>query len=356
MNLDNPEEFKKLDKMGVGQALVLFPEQLREAWRQAYSSQIGQLSPKSIVISGMGGSSLAGRIIASALEDKLAVPITIYNDYDLPAWVGKDTLLIANSYSGNTEEAISGVKSAQNLGIEILGLATGGILAEMIEKGKIKGVVLQPTTNPPKFPKSALGVSLGGLLGLMGKTGLVKFSEENFDNAIKELESLRVSWLPELKTADNLAKRMSRVLFDKIPVLVAGRPLLGAVHASRNVLNEIGRTFSGYLDMPEMNHHTVEATGYPKSAKEVLSYVFIKSDLYNERTKLRFDITVELFDKQKLQPGWIKLQGKDPLTQCLELAHLFAWISFYLSMLNGEDPGPEPWIIKLKEALSQPIH
>ena len=105
-----------------------------------------------------------------------------------------------------------------------------------------------------------------------------------------------------------------------------------------------------------MNHHTVEAIAYPKSGKPILNYVFIKSDLYKERVKTRFDITVKLFDDQKVGNSWIKLQGKDALTQSLELAHLFGWIAFYISMLNGEDPGPEPYIIELKQALSQPVH
>ena len=356
MDLNNAAEFEKLDPMGVGKALGLFLDQLRESWEQAYATEVGTLAPRSIIISGMGGSSLAGRIAASVFEDNLAIPVFVHNGYDLPSWVDKNTLLIANSYSGNTEETVSSIKTAQNKGIEILGIATGGIMGEMIDQKVIKGVILRPTTNPPKFPKSALGTSIGALLGLMSKAGLVKLTSEEFERSIEEIEKLRISWLPESKIDDNQAKRIAKVLFDKVPILVSGRPLLGATHASRNVLNEIGRTFSGYLDMPEMNHHTVEAIAYPKSASQMLNYVFIKSDLYNERTKLRFDITVDLFDKQKVQNSWIKLQGKDALTQSLELAHLFGWVAYYLSMLNGEDPGPEPYIIELKEALSQPVH
>ena len=125
MNLDKPEEFEKLDALGVGKALGLFPEQLRESWKQGSATEIDPLNPKAIIVSGMGGSSLAGRIVAGVFEDKLTFPVIIHNDYGLPAWGDKNTLLIANSYSGNTEETVSSIKAAQELVIEILGLATG---------------------------------------------------------------------------------------------------------------------------------------------------------------------------------------------------------------------------------------
>jgi len=149
MNLDQPEEFAKLDPTGVGKALELFLEQLSESWKQGFSAEAQPLSPKSIVISGMGGSSLAGRIVASVFEDKLKIPVTVYNDYGLPVWVNKDTLLIANSYSGNTEETVSSIKAAQEIGMEILGIATGGIIGEMIDKKQIKGVTLKPSDKIP---------------------------------------------------------------------------------------------------------------------------------------------------------------------------------------------------------------
>lgn len=357
MNLDNPEEFKKLDPDGIEEALVKFPEQLGESWDQAYSSGISRIEGfDKVIISGMGGSALAGRIIASVFESELSFPIFVHTDYGLPLFADDKTLVVINSYSGNTEESLSGLARAREIGAKTLGVATGGKLGEEIKSGKLDGAILAPTTNPSGFPKSALGVSFGGLLGAFSKAGIVNLSAEDFEKTVSELSEIRKDWTSDSETTENLVKRMAKVLFDKIPVLIAGRPLLGAVHASRNVLNEIGRTFSLYLDMPEMDHHTVEATGYPKSANEILNYVFIESDLYSERVKLRFDITLKLFDDQKLQTGWVKLRGKNALTQSLELAHLFGWISFYLSMLNGQDPGPEPWILKLKDSLAQPLH
>ena len=104
-----------LDSLGVETALELFPDQIRECFKQAFSSNIPQMSPKSLVVSGMGGSSNAGKILQGLFESELTIPFEVYNDYGLPAWVNADTLIVANSYSGNTEETLSAIEVAKKL-------------------------------------------------------------------------------------------------------------------------------------------------------------------------------------------------------------------------------------------------
>jgi glucose/mannose-6-phosphate isomerase len=335
------------DSLGIEKALTLFPDQLKEAWGQAYGADLPQLTSKNVVISGMGGSALAGRILASIYEGESDKEIVVYNDYGLPAFINKDWVLVANSYSGNTEETLSGIEAGKKLGLSVIGIASGGKIGEMIKTGEIPGVILAPTTNPSNYPKSALGVSLGGLAGLMSKTGLIGLTPEKFGQAVDELIEIRKNWD---------AKSVAANFVSAIPVLIGARPFLGAVHAGRNVINEIGRTFSAYFDLPELDHHLVEATGYPKNVFQNIYYLFLESDLYHERVKTRINVTKEIFDTQKLKYGEFKLQGKTKFTQALEIPHFCAWIAFNLSLLNGEDPGPEPWIITLKEKLSQPVH
>ena len=284
---------------------------------------------------------------ACTVEGEGGNEIFVYNDYGLPSFIDKDWILIANSYSGNTEETLSGIDMGKKLGTQIIGIATGGKLGEMIKNSEIPGVVLTPTTNPSNFPKSALGVSLGGLTGLLSKTGLIKLTSEEFETSVKELAEIRKRWD---------AKAMAGNFTSAIPVLIGSRPLLGAVHAGRNVINEIGRTFAVYFDLPEFDHHLVEATTFPKNLFQNIFYLFLESDFYHERVKTRISVTKELFDIQKLKYGGFKLQGKSKLTQAFEIAHFCAWVALNVSLLNGEDPGPEPWIMMLKEKLSQPVH
>lgn len=352
INLDDPSSWKSLDSLGVEQALRLFPDQLRESWEQVENAaSLNVVQPPAVIICGMGGSSLAGRIIAGLFENELKIPIYIYNDYGLPGWVSQDTLVVVNSYSGNTEETLSNLASAQRLKANILGLATGGTLAEKIKQGEIGGVILSTTTNPTGFPKTGLGLSLGGLSALLSKTGIIPLEKSEFLNAVKELVTIREDWLPEKSKEQNSVKELAVLLGDAVPVLVSARPLLGALLGARNVINEIGRTFALLFDLPELDHHLVEAAQMPKSVVSKLQYLFFYTKFAHLRVQLRYRLTQELFNEQGLKSQQLDLKGSTPLVQALEIPHFCAWLAFYVAILNGQDPSPEPWINKLKERL-----
>lgn len=347
MDLTNAEEFKQLDSMGVKDALDLFAEQIKATWGQALSSSIPLLSCKNVVITGMGGSSNAAKVIQSLYEEDLNIPIFVHNDYNLPAWVNEETLVVANSYSGNTEETLSGIAAAKITGSKILGVATGGKIGEMISSGEIYGVIINAgSTNPPNFPKTGLGVSLGGLLGALVKAGVLKVDNEDLLSSLKELVDIRDSWD---------AVEMSKWLHGYLPVLFGGSPLIGSLNAARNAMCEISRNFTQFYDFPEMNHVLVEATKMPDIALNN-RYIFFESNFNHERVQLRYQVTKKVFDEQGIGYKSYQLKGKTKLTQALELTHYAAWMAFYLSMLDGVDPGPEPWILKLKSELSQPVH
>lgn len=336
MNLN--EDYTKLDPSGVERALTLFPNQIRESFVQVKSEELIINNFDNIVVSGMGGSSNAGKIIQGLLEDNYDKPFVVYNDYGLPAWVNKNTLVIVNSYSGNTEESLSGYNKAKEIGCQVIGISTGG---------KINDVVIDPkNTNPTGFPKSGLGVSLGGLLGVLCAIGIMKDADAEINSALHELEEVRANWD---------AKEMAQKLYGSIPVLFGGRPLLGALNAGRNAMCEISRNFTELYDFPEVNHVLVEAVGKPASALQK-KYLFFESKFNHERVQLRYKITQDLFKEQNLAFSIYHLTLSSKLGQALELAHYCAWLGFYLSILDNTDPGPEPWIEKLKSALSQPRH
>jgi glucose/mannose-6-phosphate isomerase len=333
-----------LDSLGVEKSLTLFPDQVRKCFSQAFSADIPLVSPKSIVVSGMGGSSNAGKILQGLFESDLKIPFEVFNDYELPAWVNSDTLVVANSYSGNTEETLSAVGAAQQIGCQIIGVTTGGKIGGMIESGVIAGVVVTPgETNPSGYPKSGLGVSLGALAGALVKAGVLNMQEIEVSSALNELTEIRKTWN---------AKEIAKWLNGGLPVLFGGRPLLGALNAGRNAMCEISRNFTQFFDFPEVNHVLVEATQKPDFVKEKMKYIFFVSKFNHERVLTRYKVTAKIFTEQGLDFSHYTLRGSTKLVQALELPHFCAWVGFYLSILQNTDPGPEPWIIKLKESLS----
>jgi glucose/mannose-6-phosphate isomerase len=350
MDLTNEEEFKKLDPDGIGTALTLFPEQIKKTWADAVASKI-TITPfeyDSVLISGMGGSSNAGKILQSLVEKDFKKPFTVFNDYGLPGWVNEKTLVVANTYSGNTEETLSAVDEAKKRGSKLLGVTTGGKLAEMIKAGEVEGAVVSPgDTNPSGFPKSGLGASLGALAGALAKAGVLNISGNELNAALSELTEIRKTWN---------AKEIAEWLHGNLPVLFAARPILGPLNAGRNAMCEISRNYTQFYDFPEMNHVLVEAMAKPEFIKEKAKYLFFVSNLYHPRILTRYKVTENILKEQGLEFKDCPLKGSTVLAQALELPHYCAWAGYYLSMLDDADPGPEPWIIKLKQELSQPVH
>ena len=335
------------DTLGVEKALELFPDQIKECWKQAYSADISEFSPKSLIVSGMGGSSNAAKILQGLFESELKIPFVVHNDYGLPAWVNSETMVVANSYSGNTEETLSAIEAAKNVGAKILGVATGGKIAEMIKSGEIDGAIVTPGgTNPTGFPKTGLGVSFGALAGALSKAGVLPISSEELIKSVDELSSINKSWN---------VKEIAEWIHRSLPVLFGGRPFIGSLNAGRNAICEISRNFTQFYDFPEVNHVLVEAMQNPEAAKQI-KYLFFESGFNSDRVKLRYKVTKSILDEQGLEHRTYELKGSTPLTQALELPNFCAWLAFNLSSLDGNDPGPEPWILKLKESLSQPVH
>jgi glucose/mannose-6-phosphate isomerase len=337
-----------LDTLGIEKALTLFPDQIKTTYEQAVSSNISLLGFETVVISGMGGSSNAGKIISSILDyEKSAKLVVIYNGYGLPAWVNDKTLVVLNSYSGNTEETLSAYEICKEKNCKVIGVTTGGKVGEMITSGQIQGaIVAAGETNPSGYPKSGLGLSFGALFGALTKVGLIKTSREDLYKALDEVVAIRSSW-----NVLSIAKDINGLF----PVFFASNMFLGPMNAARNACCEIGRTYTQFYDFPEVNHVLIEALVLPNAVREN-RYIFFESSLDNDRIKIRYKVTKQLMDEMKAQYISYELKGSNYLTQALELAHFGAWLGFYFSMERGEDPGPEPWIIKLKEALAQPVH
>ncbi len=348
MQFNDSNDYDGLDSLKIGKALELFPDQILECWKQAYGAEIPKYEPKAIIISGMGGSSNAAKILQGLYESDLNIPVEVFNDYGLPAWVTEETLVVANSYSGNTEETVSAIEAATKIGAKILGVATGGKIGEMIVSKIIDGAIIDPKyTNPSNYPKSGLGISFGGLAGVLAKAGVIPLTDEMLQAALVELKSIREDWN---------VKETASWLNGNLPILFGGKPLVGALNAGRNAMCEISRNFTQFYDFPEVNHVLIEATTKPEFIKEKSKYIFFESDFNHDRVKLRYQVTQNILKEQELDFKTYKLKGSTKLVQTLELPHYCAWVGYYLSILQDTDPGPEPWIIKLKEALSQPIH
>lgn len=324
----------KYDQYHTLDSIMAFPRQLQEAWQAAQKLTLNfdYQQAKNIVLAGMGGSALGGRVVKSLFENELSVPFEVVTEYHLPEYVNKDSLVIVASYSGNTEETLSCLQDAQKRQAKIFFITTGGKLAQSSEAG----LVYQSLSNPLGYPKTAIGYSVGGLLGFLAKAKILK---------MKSLELLQIDLRPE-------AKKLARYFHQHMPVILGSDHLRGAAWVFKNEINEIAHSYCLFYDLPEMNHHLVEAFSGPDWVREKFVYWAIESRDYAPRIKQRYQITQKILKKLKITTKTYQVHNQNLITQALEVIWLGGLTAYYLSLLNKQDPGPEPWILYLKKELA----
>lgn len=244
-SLDDLTQIEKLDKGGILNSISELPNQLEQAWEEVKVLHFGKLlgEVQNIVVAGMGGSALGGRIVDSLFNDRLRVPIEIITDYHLPNYVNSKTLVILSSYSGNTEETIAATNDALSKKAQIFIVTTGGKLAELIKKEDLIGYIFKPIHNPSNQPRMGLGYSLGIILALLGKNNFITVTEEEVKRVIKTTEEFVHEFGVRIPESKNIAKSIAKSLHNKSINLMASEHLTGVSYAFKNQLNENSKTF-----------------------------------------------------------------------------------------------------------------
>lgn len=354
MNLDNLNDIGKLDEQKVYSSIDNLPEQIRQTW-----DEVTKIEPPAecanttnVVIAGMGGSALGGRITQYLFADHVRGPIEVCTNYRLPNYVGPQTLVILSSYSGNTEETMSAAAQALSKGAKIFGIATGGKLAEFLKANNLSCYIFDPKFNPSNQPRMSLGYSIFSIISILSKCSFISIENGDVDNLITGIQKFVDQYSIRSPLQQNKAKALANKLKDKMPVWVASEHLWGVVHAVKNQHNENAKTYTNVFDIPELNHHLLEGLQFPKSAHENLYFIFCNSGLYHERVQKRYPITQEVVEKNGYPFSLYELESTTKLEQAFELLTFGAYTGFYLSMLNGINPAPIPWVDYFKEKLT----
>ena len=355
VSLDNLEDIEEFDKGKILASIRMLPDQIEQAWEEIKNLPFEQKiqSCSNIVICGMGGSALGGRIVDSLLNDLVKVPIEVSTDYEIPFYVNSSSLVILTSYSGNTEETLESLRSSLKKKANIFVISTGGNISTNVKKNNLNSYIFNPRANPSGQPRMGLGYSIGSTLSVLSKYGFINV-EDN------EVYSLAIAMRKYIKDNDldidekqNIAKSYSRKLLNKVPVIITSEHLKGVIHAFKNQLNENSKTFSINFDLPELNHHLLEGLKYPKRIREILHFLFIKSKHFNKRTLKRYKITQRVIQKNGFNYDEYNLRYPKKLEQIFEVLILSSFVSFYLAYLNGADPSEIPWVDYFKKKLSE---
>ena len=333
----------KLDSLGIFESIQALPDQcaqvISEVSQQSIPASCSLVS--NIVISGMGGSALGGRVIASLERQTLKIPIVVSTEYHLPNFANEKTLVVISSYSGETEETLSALAEARSRGCQIFVLTTGGKLAETAKQFTLPHYIINPKNNPSGQPRMSLGYEITAMIALLSRCQLIQ--------PIKELPRLPDFLRSRQSTMNH--ELLAKNLVNHIPVFLVSEHLKGAAHALKNQLNENAKTFAVVFDLPEANHHLMEGLAHPKSNPDNLACVFIDSPHYHPETKKRYPITREIVRKNHLPVFDLSVSGPNTIFEVMDLIQSGAYLAYYLSQEYGIDPGPIPWVDWFKNEL-----
>lgn len=351
--LDMTEKFAALDSQNVRASVEALPEQCLNAWENVIRSSFEYGDCSACIVSGMGGSGLAVRVIESVYGQEMNIPLIRLQDYTLPKFANAQTLVICSSYSGNTEETLSVLEQALERKCKILCIAAGGKLEEISRAKGIPCLKIPSTYNPSGQPRMAVGYSLAMHLAVFTKLGLISLSEEEFLSSVYFMKETRRQYNWEMPALMNPAKQFAYAAYEKGILLCAAGHLAGSVHVLNNLLNENAKAFSQDIVIPEANHHLLEGFTHPMTNASYLHGFFVYSSLFALEIQRRMELTKEVMERNKVKTMAYNVPGETKLSQALAFIQFAAYANYYLAMLYNENPSPIPWVDFFKQQLQQ---
>ena len=351
--LDRSSTYKTYDPSNALGSILALPDQCELAWNETANLDLPKKYSECehIVVAGMGGSGLTGYMIRHVFGHDMETPVTIINGYNLPKWACKNTLIIAVTYSGNTEEVLSVLEQAAKQKCMVLAVSTGGKIEQLAKKKKVPAYVInRGDTNPANEPRMGVGLMVFEVAGILKRLGYIDVSDDEVKEAIKFMRKYDKKWAHDVELTDNLAKKTAATLKDTIPMLVGSEHLAGNLRVGRNQFRETAKSFSEFFVIPELNHHLMEGLGHPKE-KRAFHFLLFTSTLYHERNQKRHKITADVIRQNNIRATVIKVAGKTKLQQSLYMLQLTGYMSFYLAMMYKSDPSPIPWVDYFKMEL-----
>lgn len=299
-----------------------------------------------IVLAGMGGSAWPAVYLQSWGEP--TVPFEIVRDYNLPAYVGPNTLFISSSYSGNTEETLAALTVAEARGARIAVIAAGGKLKERAESaGHIFYEI--PGGIQPRMSSFFFLAAMAQLLEPLSLIPQGKLAElQASSDWLKGQVDL---WKPEIPTDKNPAKQLALELIGKSIVVYAGPKLFPAANKFKICLNENAKNIAWVNQYPEFNHN--EFIGWSSHpVDKPYAIVEIRSNLEHPRIQKRFEVSERLLSGKRPVPQVITPVGETHLQQLLWASNFCDFVSLYIAICNGLNPTPVDLVEKLKAELN----
>lgn len=301
---------------------------------------------QNVVLAGMGGSAWPALYLQS--WPGVQLPFEVSRGYNIPKYVNNNTLFIASSYSGNTEETLASLQEAESKGAQIVIMCAGGKLKELAESKNLP-LYLLPSGIQPRMSSFYF---IAALIELLTPLGIVDPKGLEERHSISEwLKDQTASWRPEVPTSQNAAKQLALEIVGKTAIIYSGAIMAPAANKWKICFNENAKNLAWWNQYPEFNHN--EFIGWSSHpVDKPFTVIEIQSQLDNERILKRFKISQRLLSGKRPAPQIVRPQGETVPHQLFWTSMFGDFVSIYLALLNGINPTPVDLVEKLKQDLN----
>lgn len=346
------EDIRRIDKSGMYDLVKGFPDQWKEGRQiaEAVEMDISLASKNQVVVVGMGGSAISGDLVRCFAVDQSPLPISVVRNYELPASVDEHSIVIASSFSGNTEETLSAFQEAHDRNATIICVSSGGQVAELAKKHNLPLAQI-PGGMPPR---AALGYSLSVLMVLCSRLGLFNLTDADWEESQSLLENQTAVYGDP--TGDHLAKDIASQLETRFPFVYSATGMLETVNLRwRGQFQENAKKLAVGNVYPELNHNEIMAWEFAngKTFHGNLGVLVLRDAADHKRIQHRMDVTRQLLSEKAGYWEEVSTTGDSKLARMISLINLGDWVSLYLAYLRDIDPTPIGLIDRLKSELAK---
>jgi glucose/mannose-6-phosphate isomerase len=370
VDLDEVAALEAGDPAGMLPAIASGAAQVREAALLAREAGVASLSedgrPRAVVVCGMGGSGIAGDVLAAVAGMTCPVPVLTHRGYGLPAWVGAADLVIAVSCSGSTEETLTATEEAVRRGCRLL--VVGGADSPLEALGARGRAVFVPVTQG-RQPRATVWALSTPLVIAADALGLLSADADVVEATAARLEQVALSCRADADHFVNPAKLLALELSGSLPVVWGTSPLAGAAaYRFACQLNENAKSVAVWGVLPEANHNQVVAFDGPfaggagASEEELfrdrvedelasvtrMRLVLLRDSEEHPQVARRTTVSKELAEERGIGVSTVTAEGSSSFERIASLVALGDWASAYLALLEGRDPTPVEAITALK--------
>ncbi|MCK4497723.1 bifunctional phosphoglucose/phosphomannose isomerase [Candidatus Bathyarchaeota archaeon] len=354
--LDNPSVIMDVDKKNMLQFIERTAEFLRDATARAEALQIPVKTkvlgrtityqrPKNVIVVGMGGSAISGDLLKGWLFDKASVPVETCRDFILPAYADHESLVVAVSYSGDTEETLSAFLQAVERGCIPISLSSGGYLQKISQRLKTPHIQI-PADFPT--PRSAIAYLFMPLVVLMKKLRIVTEVEPEITETFRIAERVSQENGVATSSTTNKAKKIALEICNTVPVVYGFRQYSSVARRLKCQFNENSKVPSRFDSFTELDHNEVVGWEAPTSLTKNFSIIIIRDREEPPQITQRIELTKQIVSPRVHKVIEIESVGQRRLAKMLSTIQIGDFASAYLALLKGTDPTPTEAIAHIK--------